>query len=191
MKDLFKDKKMVILGIVIILVIIGVIIWLRRKKKEESGFVMSRGFFPSDTTSIPISTPTIPPPAPAPAPAPAPEFSASSSDSMGVSPAASSPTPAMYPHHLYPPYQGGGYPMVSYPYGVSYPPAYYPFPRTYEVVSQAPVNKGEYIDYLQRQIAALELAYDDAISNFMFGRAFKISRRINELSSTLHTQLGY
>jgi hypothetical protein len=53
------------------------------------------------------------------------------------------------------------------------------------------MSKSQYVKYLQDRINGLEVAYDNAISDFMLGRAFRISKEIRALKGQLEIQLGY
>jgi hypothetical protein len=48
----------------------------------------------------------------------------------------------------------------------------------------------EYIKYLQHRINALEVAYDNAISDLMFGRALRIKRQIRAMKAQLESYYG-
>ena len=101
-------------------------------------------------------------------------------------PCTTPPCPPTPPTPPYPPY--------PYPY---YPgPVYYnPFPQTY-IIDEVPeqdssrMSREEYIDYLRKRIAALEKAYDNAISAFRLARAFRISKEINRAEEALDQYLG-
>ena len=183
MENILKDKKKVIAVIVVLLVVIGIVLWLRRRKKEESGYVMARGFFPTDGGSTP------PPTAP-PAPTPPPGDGAPPPGGDGIMGGPPMPPPPSGGGHPYP----GPYP--SWPVIPYYPaPVYYdPFPRTVVVndtENNGRVSRSQYVSYLRKAIDSLEIAYDDAVSDFMFRRAYKISKQIDDLREKLIEQIRY
>jgi hypothetical protein len=53
------------------------------------------------------------------------------------------------------------------------------------------MSKSQYIKYLQDRINALEVAYDNAISDFLFAKAFRISREIKAQETQLKYYRGY
>ncbi len=192
MEDFLKDKKKVTIAVILItLVIIGIALWLRRRKGQESGYVPQRGFFPTNSGgSTPSPTPSTPPPSDsAPSPSPAPPSSAPE-PTPDPAPPTSGPDPSPSPSSSYPyPYYNPYYNPMYNPYYYNQYPVYPQPYRSYRPSME--FNKGEYIALLQKQIAALEVEYDNAISDLMFGKAYRLSKKIDALQETLDAQLGY
>lgn len=197
---------MVVIALGVLIAII-VILWLRRRRKgQESGYVMQRGVFDRSTPAPaggPLVSPTPPPPMPPPPP-----------------PGDSAPPPPTPPpaDGTPPPPPGGHPPPPPYPwppFGYGYPVTYYydPFPRTYIIDEGASrtasdcykqvllnteagpketcLSKTQYIEYLKNRIRGLEGAYDSAMSDLLFGRAWKISQLIKRAEKSLAYELGY
>jgi hypothetical protein len=184
--ELKKEDKRKLL-IVFTFIALGIVLLLikRKSKPQESGFVAPRGFFPGGGTT----TPTTPTP-----PMDIPDGRGAGGGGGTVMDIPPTDIPPVTPMPPTPP--NPSYPYPSYPVLPYYPaPVYYnPFPRTYNVINYSQnqnMNKGQYIDYLQKQINSLEFEYDDALSSLMFGRAYKISKVINSLKDKLRIQLGY
>ena len=202
MKTFFEKNKIAVIAL-LVLIIVAVILWLRRRRKgQESGYVMQRGVF-DRSTPAPAGGPLTPPGGMPPPPPPGGGTDAPPPPPGGGTPPPPGPTPPPPPPPPYWPPFGYGYPATYY---------YDPFPRTYIVDEGASertacykqvmlnteagpkescLSKSQYVEYLRNRIRGLQVAYDNAMSDMLFGRAWKISQLIKRAEKSLAYELGY